>query len=195
MDEIGTSLGNALGSIGREVAVGFLLSLAGSAWVAVIAWWRKARADQTAKATDASATTLNKLLDAAGGFVDQLMLTVAQNPTTAAAAAQVKDLLVKRFAGAYAGSFAALGATAAGGVEGAERVLMRVLADRLVKGNVTAALGNLAASAASPITEEGAKAAAAALQDMVSVHATQAPVESTATGGSGSGLLAKITGG
>ena len=71
--------------------------------------------------------------------------------------------------------------------------LMRVLADRLVKGDVTAALGNLAASPASTITEEGAKAAATVLQGMVEAHATQAPVESTAT--TGTGILAKITGG
>lgn len=193
MDEIGTSLGNALGSIGREVTVTFLISIALSAWGVVVAYWKKARADWNAKASEASATTLNKLLDAAGGFVDQLMLTVASNPTTAAAAAQVKDVLVKRFAGSFADSFAKLGATAAGGVEGAERVLMRVLADRLVKGDVAAALGNLAASTASPITEDGAKAAAAALQGMVEAHATQAPVESTKT--TATGILAKITGG
>ena len=193
MDEIGTSLGSALGSIGREVTVTFLLSIAMTAWGAVLAYWKKARADQAAKAAESSATTLNKLLDAAGGFVDQLMLTVASNPTTLAAAAQVKDVLVKRFAGSFADSFTKLGATAAGGVDGAERVLMRVLADRLVKGDVTAALGNLAASPASTITEEGAKAAATVLQGMVEVHATQAPVESTAT--TGTGILAKITGG
>ena len=193
MDEIGTSLGNALGSIGREVTVTFLISIALSAWGVVVAYWKKARADWNAKASDASATTLNKLLDAAGGFVDQLMLTVASNPTTMEAGVQIKDILVKRFAGSFADSFTKLGATAAGGVDGAERVLMRVLADRLVKGDVTAALGNLAATPASPVSEDAATKAVQILQGMVEAHATQAPVESTKT--TATGLLAKITGG
>ena len=55
MDEIGTSLGSALGSIGREVTVTFLLSIAMTAWGAVWAYWKKARADQAAKAAEASA--------------------------------------------------------------------------------------------------------------------------------------------
>lgn len=185
-----TAATSAVNGIVRDLVAGLVGSAIFGIWGALGAWWLRVRSKNKVDAAQADATNWQKLTDVAGGLVDQLILAVANNPETLASAQALKDLLAERMATGFSGTFASLGASAKTAVAGAERTLMRVLAEKMASGAVATALEAAVASPALAVTEEKAKAAGALLQDLVDDHAKAAAVVPTETGG----LLSRVLG-